>query len=97
MEVNDVPRHVIAGLLIKWACDIDAKVASVYRANFDVPHFLSSAEDLHLLTDNLHVNILHFSLPCKFWSPAHTHETNVERDGANRASLFIVLVVLIWR
>ena len=54
-------------------------------------------EDLHLFVGPdapERIDIMHFSLPCKFWSPAHTHETNEVRDEANRATLFVIQQIL---
>ena len=85
-------------MLILWACDSDEKVANVYSKNFPLVHqYEMGAEELHLLTGPFtltHVDILHLSLPCKYWSPAHTHESNTLRDGANRATLFVVKEIL---
>lgn len=71
----------------------------VYNENFpDIEAlYLMRVEDLIRFTGLgglMRVDILHLSLPCRFWSPAHTHETNVEMDELNRATLFTVLALL---
>lgn len=82
-----------AGLDIKWAIDSDTTACETYIRNFPgttVHH--ARAEELHAFSEDLHVDILHVSLPCPTWSAAHT--VPGPNDDANSALLFAIGPIL---
>ncbi|KAK8085963.1 hypothetical protein PG994_000937 [Apiospora phragmitis] len=79
-----------AGFHIRTACDHWKDALETYRHNF--PETELHAKDIFALLsevpDNgpeLHVDVLHLSPPCQFWSPAHTVEG--KNDEQNIAAL----------
>lgn len=79
----------MAGFKVRYALDKAPEVWDTYQANFpetelfkmSLDQFLSSAQ-----TSHLRVDVLHFSPPCQFFSPAHTHAS--EHDDANIFALY---------
>ncbi|KAG4284093.1 DNA (Cytosine-5-)-methyltransferase [Fusarium proliferatum] len=80
---------LMAGFKVRYALDKAPEVWDTYQANFpetelfkmSLDQFLSSAQ-----TSHLRVDVLHFSPPCQFFSPAHTHAS--EHDDANIFALY---------
>jgi len=80
-----------AGLIVTWGVDKEAAACETWRHNFPradcypepIEEFLDRADAF-----DLHVDILHLSPPCQFWSPAHTNEG--KNDEANEAALYTV-------
>ncbi|KAF5621744.1 DNA (cytosine-5-)-methyltransferase [Fusarium sp. NRRL 52700] len=80
---------LMAGFKVRYALDKAPEVWNTYQANFpetelfkmSLDQFLSSAQ-----TSHMRVDVLHFSPPCQFFSPAHTHAS--EHDDANIFALY---------
>ncbi|QGI96950.1 hypothetical protein CEK26_010019 [Fusarium fujikuroi] len=80
---------LMAGFKVRYALDKAPEVWDKEKANFpetelfkmSLDQFLSSAQ-----TSHLRVDVLHFSPPCQFFSPAHTHAS--EHDDANIFALY---------
>ncbi|KAF4946092.1 hypothetical protein FGADI_11448 [Fusarium gaditjirri] len=80
---------LMAGFKVQYALDKAPEVWDTYQANFpgtelykmSLDQFLSSAQ-----TSHMRVDVLHFSPPCQFFSPAHTHAS--EHDDANIFALY---------
>ncbi|EXA40875.1 DNA (cytosine-5-)-methyltransferase [Fusarium oxysporum f. sp. pisi HDV247] len=80
---------LMAGFRVRYALDKAPEVWDTYQANFpgtelykmSLDQFLSSAQ-----TSHMRVDVLHFSPPCQFFSPAHTYAS--EHDDANIFALY---------
>ncbi|KAF4433799.1 DNA (cytosine-5-)-methyltransferase [Fusarium acutatum] len=80
---------LMAGFKVRYALDKAPEVWDTYQANFpetelfkmSLDQFLSSVQ-----TSHMRVDVLHFSPPCQFFSPAHTHAS--EHDDANIFALY---------
>lgn len=78
-----------AGFHIRTACDNWKDALETYRHNFPETE-LHGKDIFELLSEipdgpELHVDVLHLSPPCQFWSPAHTVEG--KNDEQNIAAL----------
>ncbi|KAI1114702.1 S-adenosyl-L-methionine-dependent methyltransferase [Nemania sp. NC0429] len=79
-----------AGLHLSLACDLDKAAAEAYKKNF--PHASVKQMDVSDVIEDLensteHVDFLHISPPCQFFSPFHVHRG--KNDEANIAALFL--------
>jgi DNA (cytosine-5)-methyltransferase 1 len=78
-----------AGLAVKYAFDMDKRSCITFEHNHsDAICFNEEAFDMCMADDGLipYAHIVHLSVPCKPWSPAHTRDG--KDDGANIAALF---------
>ncbi|EPE26680.1 S-adenosyl-L-methionine-dependent methyltransferase [Glarea lozoyensis ATCC 20868] len=90
----------MAGLKVKWGFDFDATACESWRVNFPEAEcfqmeafaFINKAKTSERSKKIAHVDILHASCPCQFFSPAHTREG--PNDEMNTASLFAVSELL---
>jgi DNA (cytosine-5)-methyltransferase 1 len=79
----------MAGFKVRYALDKAPEVWNTYQANFpgtelykmSLDQFLSNAQ-----TSHMRVDMLHFSPPCQYFSPAHTHESS--HDDTNIFALY---------
>lgn len=79
----------MAGFKIEYAIDKAREVWETYQTNFpDTKLFQMSLGEFLSTIDTVHmrVDILHFSPPCQFFSPAHTHAA--AHDDENIFALF---------
>lgn len=78
----------LAGLLLKWAFDMDKYACATYRANFSGVRCYKQQADVFIANfeSGQVIDVLHLSPPCQKFSPAHTHAG--KDDEANEASLF---------
>lgn len=87
---------VQAGLIVLWGLDHDEAAMDAYTSNhLGALPIMADAHDFPpqgLSGDDLHVDILHLSPPCCYWSPAHTHEGR--NDQANYEAIFTVGPIL---
>ncbi|KAM0275342.1 hypothetical protein ACHAPA_000203 [Fusarium lateritium] len=82
---------LMAGFKVQYAVDKAPEVWDTYEANFPdtqlfrmaLDEFLSSPQTTHT---NMRVDVLHFSPPCQFFSPAHTHAS--AHDDENIFALY---------
>ncbi|KAL6361453.1 hypothetical protein LRP88_04921 [Fusarium phalaenopsidis] len=74
---------LMAGFKIQYAIDKAPEVWDTYETNFPDTHLFKMSLDEFLSFDNQHmrVDVLHFSPPCQFFSPAHTHESAQDDDN----------------
>ncbi|RSL60351.1 hypothetical protein CEP54_006797 [Fusarium duplospermum] len=74
---------LMAGFKIQYAIDKAPEVWETYETNFPDTHILKMSLDEFLSFDNQHmrVDVLHFSPPCQFFSPAHTHASAQDDDN----------------
>ncbi|KAK4508737.1 hypothetical protein PRZ48_002476 [Zasmidium cellare] len=83
----------LSGLSVKFLLDRDAGCCQTLRRNWkrdfvvelDIFTFVADVRAGKL---SLNVDVLHLSLPCKFWAPCHTRAG--KNDVENRAVLFAV-------
>ncbi|MCJ1476040.1 hypothetical protein MMC13_004705 [Lambiella insularis] len=85
----------MAGLFLKWAFDMEPDMCASYRVNFprskvfcmEFFKFITETPDY-----DAKVDIIHFSCPCQFFSPAHTLPgQNDERNVAASFGLDLIL------
>ena len=79
----------MAGFKIKYAVDKAEDVWQTYKANFrDTELFRMSLDECltRLSSRHIRVDVLHFSPPCQYFSPAHTRPS--ANDDANIFALF---------
>ncbi|KAF5656464.1 dna (cytosine-5-)-methyltransferase [Fusarium heterosporum] len=82
----------MAGFKVQYAVDKAPEVWETYQSNFpDTELFQKSIDEFvsntaHFNTTHMRVDVLHFSPPCQFFSPAHTHAS--ARDDENIDALF---------
>ncbi|KAF1929411.1 S-adenosyl-L-methionine-dependent methyltransferase [Didymella exigua CBS 183.55] len=87
---------VQAGLHVCWGLDNDEDAITAYHLNHGGA--LPFCENAHKFSPrgfcakDLHVDILHLSPPCCYWSPAHTHEG--PNDQANYEAIYTVGPIL---
>ncbi|KAH6956740.1 S-adenosyl-L-methionine-dependent methyltransferase [Fusarium avenaceum] len=82
---------LMAGFKVQFAVDKAPEVWDTYQANFpdtqlfrmSLDEFLLSPQTTHT---NMRVDVLHFSPPCQFFSPAHTHAS--AQDDENIFALY---------
>ncbi|RTE75664.1 hypothetical protein BHE90_009883 [Fusarium euwallaceae] len=74
---------LMAGFKIQYAIDKAPEVWETYETNFPDTHLFNMSLDEFLSFDNQHmrVDVLHFSPPCQFFSPAHTHASAQDDDN----------------
>ncbi|KAJ4246227.1 hypothetical protein NW757_009681 [Fusarium falciforme] len=74
---------LMAGFKIQYAIDKAPEVWDTYETNFPDTHLFKMSLDEFLSFDNQHmrVDVLHFSPPCQFFSPAHTHASAQDDDN----------------
>ncbi|GKU00010.1 dna (cytosine-5-)-methyltransferase [Fusarium langsethiae] len=80
---------LMAGFKIQYAIDKAPEVWNTYETNFpDTKFFRMPLDEFISEPDVAHkrVDVLHFSPPCQFFSPAHTHAS--VHDDDNIAALF---------
>ncbi|KAG5664531.1 hypothetical protein KAF25_008265 [Fusarium avenaceum] len=82
---------LMAGFKVQFAVDKAPEVWDTYQANFPDTQLFRMSLDEFLLspqtTDtNMRVDVLHFSPPCQFFSPAHTHAS--AQDDENIFALY---------
>ncbi|KLU83146.1 RIP defective [Magnaporthiopsis poae ATCC 64411] len=76
-----------AGFRIEYAVDHWQHACSTYEHNFpSTVLFQNEIFDFIQNAEPMHVDVLHLSPPCQFFSPAHTKEGN--NDEVNSAALF---------
>lgn len=76
-----------AGFRVEYAVDHWQHACSTYEHNFpSTVLFQNEVFDFIQRAETLHVDVLHLSPPCQFFSPAHTKEGN--NDEVNSAALF---------
>ena len=77
-----------AGLDVKYAVEIDATRAQTYQLSFPrVEVQVCNLKEVGFYWSSFYtVDILHFSVPCTYWSKAHT--TNGKNDKRNKKFLF---------
>ncbi|KAM0356015.1 hypothetical protein ACHAPU_000408 [Fusarium lateritium] len=82
----------MAGFKVQYAVDKAPEVWETYQSNFpDTELFRKSLDEFvsntaHFNTTHMRVDVLHFSPPCQFFSPAHTHAS--AQDDENIHALF---------
>ncbi|KAF5019907.1 hypothetical protein F66182_8069 [Fusarium sp. NRRL 66182] len=67
---------LMAGFKVQYAIDKAPEVWSTYQTNFPDTELFRMSLDEFLLNpsmSHMRVDVLHFSPPCQFFSPAHTH------------------------
>ncbi|KAG5750990.1 hypothetical protein H9Q69_002896 [Fusarium xylarioides] len=80
---------LMAGFKVRYALDKAPEVWDTYQANFPETELFTMSLDQFLSspqTSHMRVDVLHFSPPCQFFSPAHTHAS--EHDDANIFALY---------
>ncbi|KAF5228474.1 hypothetical protein FAUST_11059 [Fusarium austroamericanum] len=80
---------LMAGFKIQYAIDKAPEVWETYETNFPDTELFRMPLDEFIAEPNVghrRVDILHFSPPCQFFSPAHTHAS--VHDDDNIAALF---------
>ncbi|RGP62671.1 DNA cytosine-5-methyltransferase [Fusarium longipes] len=80
---------LMAGFRIQYAIDKAPEVWDTYRINFPETELFRMSLDKFLSdshTSHKRVDVLHFSPPCQFFSPAHTHAS--EHDDENIFALY---------
>ncbi|KAM5346866.1 hypothetical protein ACJ41O_009871 [Fusarium nematophilum] len=79
----------MAGFKVQYAVDKAPEVWDTYEANFpDTELFKMSLDEFlsNPVTGHMRVDVLHFSPPCQFFSPAHTHAS--AQDDENIFALY---------
>ncbi|CAM1502140.1 Fc.00g041240.m01.CDS01 [Cosmosporella sp. VM-42] len=79
----------MSGFKVRYAVDKAEEVWRTYKTNFrDTELFKMSLDEFvaNLGHRHIRVDVLHFSPPCQFFSPAHTHAS--VHDDANIFALF---------
>lgn len=84
-----------AGLRIMWGFDNNKAALASWRLNFpNAIAWLYSAEQITTVSDNLQVDILHFSPPCQGFSGMNTAPNGGQHGDANRdLTLSIPLII----
>ncbi|KAL3600618.1 hypothetical protein FPOAC2_04863 [Fusarium poae] len=80
---------LMAGFKIQYAIDKASEVWDTYETNFPDTELFRMPLDEFISEPNVgqkRVDVLHFSPPCQFFSPAHTHASIHDED--NIAALF---------
>ncbi|KAF5621732.1 DNA (cytosine-5-)-methyltransferase [Fusarium tjaetaba] len=80
---------LMAGFKVQYALDKAPEVWDTYQANFSETELFKMSLDQFLSnpqTSHMRVDVLHFSPPCQFFSPAHTHAS--EHDDTNIFALY---------
>ncbi|KAF4965321.1 hypothetical protein FSARC_6867 [Fusarium sarcochroum] len=80
---------LMAGFKVQYAVDKAPEVWSTYQTNFpDTELFRMSLDEFlsNPNTSHMRVDVLHFSPPCQFFSPAHTHAS--AQDDENIFALY---------
>ncbi|KAJ9635371.1 hypothetical protein H2199_008374 [Coniosporium tulheliwenetii] len=99
---------VMAGVKVKWAMDHDEKALLSFASNFpEATLYNDRAQDFTARIFDSHVDILHLSPPCPYFSNANWRiagyergetfersEEGLARDEENRAALFTVGPIL---
>lgn len=82
-----------AGLCIKWGFDFNETACQTYAMNFfGAKVYQVWANEFAASKGNFKCDICHLSLPCQFFSSAHTRQG--KDDDMNTASLFSVFNLL---
>ncbi|KAM0439592.1 hypothetical protein ACHAPT_000684 [Fusarium lateritium] len=78
----------MAGFQVQYAVDKAPEVWRTYQTNFPEAYLFQMSLDQFLSFDTQHmrVDVLHFSPPCQFFSPAHTHAS--AQDDENIFALY---------
>ncbi|KAM0561008.1 hypothetical protein ACHAPJ_003508 [Fusarium lateritium] len=79
---------LMAGFKVQYAVDKAPEVWSTYQANFPNTELFRMSLDQFLSSpiSHIRVDVLHFSPPCQFFSPAHTHAS--AQDDENIFALY---------
>ncbi|KAJ3539571.1 hypothetical protein NM208_g5435 [Fusarium decemcellulare] len=74
----------MAGFKVQYAVDKAPEVWDTYETNFPDTELFKMSLDQFLSDDrtgHMRVDVLHFSPPCQFFSPAHTHASAQDDDN----------------
>lgn len=85
-----------AGLDVAWGLDFDKDAVATFRLNHpdSTIYCVEVGEFIHFVAfEEHHVQVLHVSFPCQFFSPAHTHVG--VNDDANSAASFALRELLL--